>query len=90
MVSNQYLGDDRIVHEPLNVPKVSSRRIYPNSEVSDDIVTRLRTKYGGQLPITIEAADEIERLREQIKTLVHEWELSERGVHVMRQDAHGE
>jgi archaellum component FlaC len=28
-----------------------------------------------------EAMDEIERLREQIKALVHEWELSERGVH---------
>lgn len=49
--------------------------------MSDDIVTRLRTKYSGQLPIAIEAADEIERLREQIKALVHEWELSERGVH---------
>lgn len=29
----------------------------------DDIVTRLRGKYQGQLPICIEAADEIERLR---------------------------
>ena len=28
-----------------------------------DIVTRLRHKYGGQLPICTEAADEIERLR---------------------------
>ena len=62
-VSNQYLGDDRIVHEPLDVSKASSRRIYPNSEVSDDIVTRLREKYAGQLPICIEAADEIKRLR---------------------------
>lgn len=32
--------------------------------MSDDIVTRLRTKYSGQLPICSEAADEIERLRE--------------------------
>ena len=30
---------------------------------NDDIVTRLRSKYGGQLPICAEAADEIERLR---------------------------
>ena len=30
---------------------------------SDDIVTRLREKYQGQLPICTEAADEIERLR---------------------------
>lgn len=29
----------------------------------DDIVARLRTKYAGQLPILLEAADEIERLR---------------------------
>lgn len=34
--------------------------------MTDDIVTRLRTKSGGQLPITIEAADEIERLRKII------------------------
>lgn len=34
--------------------------------MSDDIVTRLRTKYGGQLPILTEAADEIERLRKLI------------------------
>ena len=32
----------------------------------DDIVTRLRQKYAGQLPICAEAADEIERLREQL------------------------
>ena len=32
--------------------------------MSDDIVTRLRAKYSGQLPICAEAADEIERLRE--------------------------
>ena len=32
--------------------------------MADDIVTRLRTKYQGQLPICAEAADEIERLRE--------------------------
>ena len=32
--------------------------------MTDDIVTRLRAKYLGQLPIVLEAADEIERLRE--------------------------
>jgi len=32
--------------------------------MNDDIVTRLRTKYQGQLPICAEAADEIEQLRE--------------------------
>ena len=37
--------------------------------VSDDIVTRLRGKYQGQLPICIEAADEIERLRVQLDNL---------------------
>ena len=31
--------------------------------MTDDIVTRLRAKYSGQLPIVLEAADEIERLR---------------------------
>lgn len=31
--------------------------------MADDIVTRLREKYSGQLPICAEAADEIERLR---------------------------
>ena len=31
--------------------------------MNDDIVTRLRQKYAGQLPICTEAADEIERLR---------------------------
>ena len=31
--------------------------------MTDDIVTRLRNKFGGQLPICAEAADEIERLR---------------------------
>ena len=35
------------------------------AQVSDDLVTRLRTKYGGQLPIAMEAADEIERLRRE-------------------------
>jgi hypothetical protein len=32
----------------------------------DDIVTRLREKYSGQLPICTEAADEIERLWEDV------------------------
>lgn len=31
--------------------------------MTDDIVTQLRAKYLGQLPIVLEAADEIERLR---------------------------
>ncbi len=35
--------------------------------MADDIVTRLRHKYGGQLPICTEAADEIERLRKQVE-----------------------
>lgn len=34
--------------------------------MTEDIVTRLRTKYSGQLPIATEAADEIERLRKII------------------------
>lgn len=37
--------------------------------MSDDIVTRLRAKYLGQLPIVQEAADEIERLRGQLLEL---------------------
>ena len=35
--------------------------------MTDDIVTRLREKYSGQLPICLQAADEIERLREQVE-----------------------
>jgi len=35
----------------------------------DDIVTRLRDKYQGQLPICTEAADEIENLRSKCKHL---------------------
>lgn len=38
--------------------------------MSDDIVTRLRDKYKGQLSICTEAADEIERLRAKCK----QWE----------------
>lgn len=34
--------------------------------MTDDIVTRLRTKYAGQLPIMLEAADEIESLRKEL------------------------
>jgi hypothetical protein len=55
--------------------------------MQDDIVTRLRDLREVLMgnPIMArevqEAMDEIERLREQIKALVHEWELSERGVH---------
>ena len=36
--------------------------------MNDDIVTRLREKYSGQLPICCEAADEIERLRADLET----------------------
>ena len=35
--------------------------------MTDDIVTRLREKYSGQLPICAEAADEIERLRLELR-----------------------
>ena len=69
-MSNQYLGDDRIVHESIDVSKASSRRIYSNSEAPDDIVTRLRVNDCFEFPscddIKQEAADEIERLREQL------------------------
>ena len=34
--------------------------------MTDDIVSRLREKYAGQLPICSEAADEIERLRYEL------------------------
>lgn len=37
--------------------------------MNDDIVTRLRNKYQGQLPIMLEAADEIEELRTEIYRL---------------------
>ena len=35
----------------------------------DNIVTRLRAKYSGQLPIVLEAADEIERLQQLVEHL---------------------
>ena len=35
-------------------------------------------------------ADEIENLRGQIKALVHEWELSERGVHCEHKEVRDE
>ena len=34
--------------------------------MTDDIVTRLRKKYAGKLPICLEAANEIEELRQAI------------------------
>jgi len=37
--------------------------------MTDDIVTRLREKYSGQLPICLQAADHIERLRDEIISL---------------------
>ena len=71
VVSNQYFGDDRIVHESIDVSKASSHRIYSNSEAPDDIVTRLRARAliafqngaDGNAFIDEKAADEIERLR---------------------------
>jgi hypothetical protein len=44
--------------------------------MTNDIVTRLRSKYQGQLPICLEAADEIERLREELDALVSHQSLS--------------
>jgi hypothetical protein len=38
--------------------------------MTEDIVTRLRQKYSGQLPICSEAADEIERLRREVNLLL--------------------
>ena len=35
----------------------------------DEIIARLRNKYQGQLPILLEAADEIEKLRDRIQHL---------------------
>ena len=40
--------------------------------MTDDIVSRLREKYAGQLPICSEAADEIERLRKLAYNLYEE------------------
>lgn len=39
--------------------------------VDDDLVTRLREKYSGQLPICAEAADEIEALRADIARILN-------------------
>jgi hypothetical protein len=38
--------------------------------MTDDIVTRLREKFQGQMPICLEAADEIERLRNLASELI--------------------
>jgi hypothetical protein len=45
--------------------------------MTDDIVTRLRQKYSGQLPICSEAADEIERLRAEVEKWqrLYRWEV---------------
>lgn len=43
--------------------------------MTDDIVTRLRAKYLGQLPIVLEAADEIERLRQLVEHLLSQLRL---------------
>jgi hypothetical protein len=42
--------------------------------VTDDIVTRLRQKYSGQLPICTEAAEEIERLRKELGLVLAEYQ----------------
>lgn len=47
--------------------------------MSDEIVTRLRQKYQGQLPICTEAADEIERLRAELQSYYDEDEEIRRG-----------
>lgn len=48
--------------------------------MSDDIVTRLRKKYSGQLPICAEAADEIERLRTELATSKRECRMADDAV----------
>lgn len=76
-MSNQYFGDDRIVHETLDVPKASSHRIYSDSESSDDIVIRLRSaaltlfQNGADSSAFLydHAADEIERLRADLENV---------------------
>jgi hypothetical protein len=45
--------------------------------MKDDIVTRLRSKFQGQMQICCEAADEIERLRRSIRVLQYELEAKE-------------
>jgi hypothetical protein len=45
--------------------------------MKDDIVARLRSKFQGQIPICLEAADEIERLRRSIRVLQYELEAKE-------------
>lgn len=48
--------------------------------MTDDIVTRLREKYSGQLPICAEAADEIERLRTELATSKRECRMADDAV----------
>ena len=48
--------------------------------MTDDIVTRLREKYSGQLPICAEAADEIEQLREKLAISKHECQMADDAV----------
>ena len=75
-MSNQYFGDDRIVHETLDISKASRRKIYPDPEVPDDIVALLRKEYDhfnndgvGDYEVIATAIIEIERLREQVEYL---------------------
>jgi hypothetical protein len=69
--------------------------------MQDDIVTRLEILASNYKTAEFEfvyadhetvceASAEIERLREQIKALVYEWELSERGVHCEHREVHDE
>ena len=48
--------------------------------MTDDISTRLRAKYSGQLPICAEAADEIERLRAELAISKHECQMADDAV----------
>ena len=60
--------------------------------MTDDIVTRLRQKYAGQLPICTEAADEIERLRTAGDALVEAIRnriLLERDIRAWEEARHG-
>ena len=52
--------------------------------MTDDIVTRLRQKYAGQLPICTEAANEIERLREQLAMSKHECQMADDAIQTLQ------
>lgn len=58
--------------------------------MTDDIVTRLREKYSGQLPICAEAADEIERLRAELKDADDDFHALKAMFDKMRAEVRGE